>query len=58
MSDADAKAVEDIDKEAIQDSSEMILIIESYGGMAAKDILTKAADALSNNLDEFAKAIK
>ena len=36
----------------------MLMIIESYGGMAAKDILAKAADALSDNLDEFAKAIK
>jgi len=34
------------------------LIIESYGNMDAKDILTKAIDALSDNLDEFAKAIK
>jgi len=55
---ADEKAIEDIDKNAISDSNELLLIIESYGNMLAKDILGKAIEALSDNLDEFEKALK
>ena len=36
----------------------MLLIIESYGNMPAKDILSSAIDALSDNLDQLEKEIK
>lgn len=58
LSDGDAILIEDIDKSAISDSNELLLIIESYGNMPAKDMLTKAIEALSDNLDDFEKAIK
>lgn len=58
LNDAEINEIENIDKEAIKDSDEMLLIIESYGNMPAKDILSGAADALSDNLDEFEKEIK
>ena len=57
LNDAQITAIDEIDKEAIKDSEEMLLIIESYGNMPAKDILSKAIDALSDNLDEFEKTI-
>ena len=55
---AEEKAIEDIDKEAIKDSNELLLIVESYGNMPAKDIIIKAIEALEENLDEFEKALK
>lgn len=55
---AEEKQIDGIDKDAIKDSSEIIMIIESYGSMSPKDILTKAISALTDNLDEFEKAIK
>ncbi|MEK6929022.1 MAG: DNA-directed RNA polymerase subunit D [Nanoarchaeota archaeon] len=58
LNDAEINAIEKIDKEAIKNSKEIILIVESYGNMAAKDILLKAIDALCDNLDEFEKELK
>lgn len=58
ISDAEAKAIEEIDQESIKDTDEMLLIIESYGSLPAKDILLKAVKALEENLDEFEKALK
>ncbi|MFH1425240.1 MAG: DNA-directed RNA polymerase subunit D [archaeon] len=56
--DADLKKIEDTDKNAISDSNEMLLIIESYGNIPAKDILTEAIKALESNLKEFEKNVK
>lgn len=47
-----------IDKNAISDSSCILFIIESYGNMAAKDILLKAIEELEDNLDYLEKEIK
>ena len=58
LSEADIAEIEKLDKEAITDSAEIILIIESYGNMPAKDILAKAIESLEGNLNEFEKAIK
>jgi len=58
LNEAEVERIEKLDKEAVSPSDEMLLIIESYGNMDAKDILTKAVDAITDNLDEFAKAIK
>lgn len=58
LNEADLEAVEAIDKDAISNSDSMLLIIESYGNMPAKDILVKAVEALGENLDEFEKALK
>lgn len=55
---AEEKQISEIDKNAISDSTEILMIIESYGNMPAKDILVKAIDALSDNLNEFEKELK
>ncbi len=56
--DAAVKEIEEIDKNAVKDSSEMLFVIESFGNMPAKDILVKAIEALTDNLDAFEKEIK
>jgi DNA-directed RNA polymerase subunit D len=58
VADADAKEIEEIDKEAIKDSDEILFVIESYGNMPAKDILEGAVKVLEKNLDDFEKEIK
>jgi len=58
LSDLDLHKIEEIDKEAASDSSELLLIIESFGMMPAKDILTNAIKVLSDNLDDFEDKIK
>lgn len=47
-----------IDEEAISDTSELLIFIESFGHLTSKEILTKSIEALSSNLDEFEKSIK
>ncbi|MBI2631612.1 hypothetical protein HYW75_01260 [Candidatus Pacearchaeota archaeon] len=58
LNDAEISEIENIEKEAIKDSDEMLLIVESYGNMPAKDLLASSITALSENLDEFEKEIK
>jgi len=47
-----------IDKDAVKDTEELLLVVESYGNMPAKDIFAKAAEALEDNLDEVVKSLK
>jgi DNA-directed RNA polymerase subunit D len=56
--DADADEITKLDKEAITQADEILFVIESHGQMDAKDIFTKAVEALEENLDEFAAALK
>lgn len=58
LNEAEIDEVMKLDSTAISDADEVLFIIESYGPLDAKDILAKAVDALSDNLDEFEKAIK
>ncbi len=58
LREAEIDAVNEARKDSVSDSNELLLFIESYGNMPAKDILSKAIEALSNNLDEFEKAMK
>lgn len=58
LNDAEIEAIEKIDKEAIKDSEEIIVTVESYGNMPAKDILLGAVEALESNLQEVEKEIK
>jgi DNA-directed RNA polymerase subunit D len=58
LNEAEITAIEKLDKTAISDSKELIFVIESYGNMPAKDILTEAIKALESNLDEFEKNLK
>jgi DNA-directed RNA polymerase subunit D len=58
LQDALVDSIKDINKNAVNDSNELIFIVESFGGMPAKDILGKAIKALSTNLNEFEKKVK
>ena len=58
INEAAQKEIEELDKTAITDSSEILFIIESYGNMPAKEILTDAVKALEHNLDNFEKELK
>lgn len=58
LNDAEAKKIERIDKSAIEDSDEILFVIESHGNMPAKDILSGAVKVLEGNLDAFEKSVK
>lgn len=58
LSESEITEINQIDKDAVSDSDELLFIVESYGNMAAKDILNKAVSALEDNLDEVQKALK
>lgn len=55
---ADVDAIREIDKDAVKDTNELIFIVESYGNMEAKDVFTKALEAIGHNSKEFLKQIK
>ena len=58
LNDAEINEIEKTDKNAIYDSDELIFVIESFGNMPAKDILTGAVKALESNLSSFEKEVK
>ncbi len=58
LPDAALEKIEKIDKEAITELPELLLTIESFGQMSAKDVLLNAIKVLSKNLDSFEKALK
>ncbi len=58
LRDSEINEVEKADKNAIEDSNEILLIIESFGNMPAKDILDGAIKALEKNIDAFEKEVK
>jgi DNA-directed RNA polymerase subunit D len=47
-----------IDKDSVKESDEIILFVESFGMLDAKDIIIEAIGTLGNNLDEFEKQVK
>lgn len=57
LSDTEIELIQSKDKSAVSDSKEIILVIESYGSMPAKEIFLGAIDALGENLDEFEKFV-
>lgn len=58
LNEAEINKVERIERGAIADSNELVFVIESYGNMPAKDILSEAVKALEKDLDEFEKELK
>lgn len=58
LKEAEIDAINEAKKDSVSDSNELLLFIESYGNMPAKDILSKAIESLSSNLDQFEKEIK
>ena len=57
LSESAASEIEKIDNNAIKDSNEIILVIESFGQMSAKDILIKAIRVLNENIVSFEKSL-
>jgi DNA-directed RNA polymerase subunit D len=58
LNESEVSEINKQDKKAIQDSNEIIFIVESYGNLTAKEILEKSTEAIAKNLDEFEKAVK
>lgn len=58
IDDADVDTISRIDKDAVKDADEIVLVIESFGQMDAKDIFLKALDALEENVNQVIKALK
>lgn len=58
LPEADVDKIKESDKDAVKESGEILIFIESWGQISAKDILSNALDVLDENLDEFEKAIK
>ena len=58
LQEATIDEIQEKDKEAVKDADEIILIIESYGNLPAKDILSGSIKALTSNLEAFEKALK
>jgi len=58
LNEADVEEVQKLESEVLKDSDEMLFIVESYGMLDAKDIFAKSIEALTDNLDEFEKAVK
>lgn len=50
--------IEKINPEAVKESGEIVLFVESFGQMEASEILEKSVKALEHNLAEFEKALK
>lgn len=57
LTEAEVEEIERIDKEAIQDSDEMLVFIESFGQIESKEMLISAIAALDNNLEKLEKAL-
>ncbi|MCM8782725.1 MAG: DNA-directed RNA polymerase subunit D [Candidatus Omnitrophica bacterium] len=58
LPDAVVDEIQKIDKDSVNDLSELLFIIESFGMLPAKDIFLKSIQVLSSNLDDFEKEIK
>ncbi len=58
LNEAEIDEIKKIDAEAVKDSDETIMFVESYGSIDAEKILEKAAEVLEENLEEFEKSLK
>jgi hypothetical protein len=58
LDEADVDKILKINKDAVKDGEEIILFVESFGMLEAKDIVLKAIETLGSNLDEFEKQVK
>jgi len=58
LNEAIVKEICVLDPESIQPANELLLFIESFGHLPAKEILGKSIKVLSENLEAFEKALK
>lgn len=52
-----AEEINRLDSDALHEAEELLFIIESFGQMAAKDIMLKAVRALGENVEAFEKSL-
>lgn len=57
LNDVEVEKILSSDKSSVSDSNQLLLVVESYGNMPAKEIFLKSMEALSDNLNEFNKFI-
>lgn len=58
LPEATVDEIDKLDKDSVKESDEILLFVESFGQLDAKDILIKAIDALGDNLKKFEKSLK
>lgn len=58
LNESEIHEIQKTDKDSVSDTPQLLLVIESYGSMPAKDILLGATKALELNLSQFEKAVK
>lgn len=58
LNDAESSEVLMIDKEAVKDSDELLVFVESFGHLNSDKILEKAIEVLKENLENFEKNFK
>jgi DNA-directed RNA polymerase subunit D len=58
LNDPEIDEIRKADNDSINETDEILLFVESFGQLSAKDILIKAIDALGMNLSEFEKQLK
>jgi len=58
LNESEMNEIEESNKGAVNDSNELVFVVESYGNLPAKDILTQAVGVLESNLAAFEKEIK
>lgn len=58
LNEAIVEEIRVLDPESIQPANELLLFIESFGHLPAKEILGKSIKVLSENLEAFEKALK
>lgn len=58
LNDNQVDEIKKLDKEAISDSKEFLLFVESFGILDAEKIFAKAIETLQSNLESFEKSLK
>ncbi len=58
LNDNQVDEIKKLDKDSINDSSEFLLFVESFGILDSEKIFTKAIEKLEENLESFEKSLK
>ncbi len=58
LNEADVDEIRKIEEDAVKDTDELLIFVESYGSLDAEKIFEKAIEVLEENLDSFEKALK
>ena len=58
LNESEVEEITRLEKDSVELTNELLFFVESYGNMEAKDIFAKAIEAMTDNLDDFEKAMK